>query len=58
MIGLKIKKPNNCMICPVRMDCKIYTKWLHNRDVIKPEKKMFTRECMLVDFEAYEDDLK
>lgn len=58
MIGIKIRKPKRCIFCPVRFDCKIYIKWLNNRHEIDPDKKMFSSECLLVDFERFEDDLK
>lgn len=58
MMGLKMHKPENCTYCPVRMSCKTYTDWLTDIFKRKPEKLMFKDECLLVDLDNYDDDLK
>lgn len=60
MLGLKMDKPKNCMYCPVRMDCRIYVNWLFNIGKsrrISP-KSMQDPDCLLVDLDYLEDDLK
>lgn len=58
MIGLKMDKPKNCAFCPVRMSCDVYLEWLRDLCKRNPEKHMFKDECLLVDLDKYEDDLK
>lgn len=60
MLGLKMDKPENCMYCPVRMECTNYKAWLFNPGL--PKKKMpkplKDPSCLLVDLDYLEDDLK
>lgn len=58
MIELKMDKPASCIYCQVRMSCKSYTDWLTDLFKRHPEKLMFKDECLLVDLDKYEDDLK
>lgn len=57
MLGLKMSKPKNCMFCPVRMDCQVYKDWLFSIGKKLP-KSMEDPDCLLVDLDYLEDDLK
>lgn len=60
MLGLKMNKPKNCIWCPVRMECQIYMNWLFNmgKSGRIPPKSMKDPDCLLVDLDYLEDDLK
>lgn len=59
MLGLKMDKPASCLYCPVRMNCQEYIRWLWNKKRTCMDLKAFEeKDCLLVDLNKYEDDLK
>lgn len=56
MIAFDLPMPDNCMYCPIRMECGVYTEWLKNRLGLKAPKPLRDERCLMVKIEVREDE--
>lgn len=57
MIAIKDESmPQNCLWCPVRLECKVYMTWRNTKERTPPTPEH--PECRLVDMSRLEDDLR